>query len=113
MMNEYRFQEVLVGQTGISYKWDIPITSKQHLYLKSHLPEYFQNGCSFTFVKDYFKEQYSLSVICYFEITPFNSKEHAEKYMIDDNIYLLYSKHPLLVELNDLRYNMINAGVGE
>lgn len=113
MMNEFRFQEVPIGLTGISYKWDVPITLKQYGYLKSHLPEYFQNGCSFTFVKDYFKEQYSISIICYFEITPFNSKEHAEKYMIDDNIYLLYSKHPMMNELNELRYNMINAGVGE
>lgn len=107
MTNEVKFRSVNVGMSGISYKWDVPITIKQYFALKKSLPDYFQNGCSFTFVKDHFKEQYTLSIICYFDLPPFNSEEDAEKYMTDDNLFMMYSKHPMLNELNEIRHAMI------
>lgn len=111
MMNEVKFRSIGVGSCGMSYKWDIPVNIKQYIELKKILPEYFQNGCSFTFIKDHFKEQYTLSVICYFELPPFNSEKDAEAYMTDDTIFLLYSKHPMLSELNELRHCIIKVGV--
>jgi hypothetical protein len=112
MMSNVKFRAIGVGMSGVSYKWDIPITITQYIELKKSLPEYFQNGCSFTFVKDHFKEQYTLSIICYFDLPPFNSEEDAEKYMTDNNLFMLYSKHPMLNELNEIRHAMIQNGVG-
>jgi len=104
------FNETNVGLAAIAYKWDILLSNKEYYEVKKKLPEYFQNGVSYLFVKDTFKDMYVLRVHAYFEITPFNSKEHAEKYMSDDNVFLLYSKHPMMAELNDIRYTLIQVG---
>jgi hypothetical protein len=112
-MSDVKFRAIGVGTTGISYKWDVPLTIKEYSELKKALPEYSQNGCSFTFIKDYFKEKYVLSIICYFDLPPFNSETDAEKYMTDNNLFMLYSKHPMLNELNEIRHAMIKIGVGQ
>jgi hypothetical protein len=113
MKNEVKFRAIGVGTCGVSYKWDVPLTVKEYSELKKALPEYSQNGCSFTFVKDYFKDKYILSIICYFDLPPFNSEMDAETYMTDDNLFMLYSKHPMLNELNEIRHAMIKIGVGQ
>lgn len=113
MNNWNKFSTSNVGTTGISYKWDIRITLNQFKFLKQHIQEYYQNGCSCTFIKDHFKETYYICVFCYFDISPFNSESDAEKYMLNDSIYILYSKHPMLTELNSIRYEILKSIEGE
>ena len=112
MSNIETFKVTYVGTTGITYRWNIQLTLEEYKILKQNLQNIqavYENGYNYSFVKDHFKELYYISIICFFDINPFNSEKDAEKYMFDDNTYILYSKHPELTQLGTVRYEILKT----